>query len=115
MSDIVETKNEKELKTLKEVKSIILRLKRISEELNLSNNQIRMLFQENGFEFWRQNGMEEMMEELGLQSCLVPGEPVDISNDSLAILRAQIDEDVRQTEASLNEGVVMLMKGPSIY
>ncbi len=115
MSDIVETKNEKELKTLKEVKSIILRLKRISEELNLSNNQIRMLFQENGFEFWRQNGMEEMMEELGLQSCLVPGELVDISNDSLAILRAQIDEDVRQTEASLNEGVVMLMKGPSIY
>ena len=117
MLDKRKFKKEQEIQKLKEAKSIVLRLKRIFEELDLSESEIKKLFQECDLNFREseKSGMEKMLEELGLQECLIPGDPIDISDESLAVLRAQIDEDVRQTEAALNEGVAMLKKGPSIY
>lgn len=111
-------KKEQEKKILAEAKTIILGLKRIFEELNLSESEIKKLFQECDLNFWEseKSGMEKMLEELGLQGCFISGDPIDISDESLAVLRAQIDENVRQNEeAALNEDVAMLKKGPSIY
>ena len=60
--------------------------------------------------------MEKMLKEFGLQGCFIPGDPIDISDELLAVLRAQIDENVRQNEeAALNDDIAMLKKGPSIY
>lgn len=61
--------------------------------------------------------MEEMIEELGLQGCLIPdsnGEQFEISDEHLRILGAQIDEDVRQCEQAEQESVAQLIKGPKL-
>ena len=93
---------EKKIKVLCDIKRDILGIKRISENLNISNTEIKKLFEECDFEFWKLKSMEE----LGIQECFVPGEPIDISDESLAVLRAQIDENVRKTEeAALNDNV----------
>ena len=55
------------------------------------------------------------MERLGLQGCFVPGEPIEINEVAIAILRAEIDENVRKNEEAQNEGVAQLIKGASIY
>lgn len=55
-------------------------------------------------------GMEEMIEELGLQGCLIQGEEVEISSEKIAILNAIINEDVRQNEEAIREGEKILYK-----
>lgn len=63
-------------------------------------------------------GTEEMMAMLGIQGCLVPGskeEHIDISDEHLRILGAQIDEDVRKCEQAMQESVAYLIrKGPKL-
>ena len=108
-------KNEVQIKKLNELKLLILEMKRLAEELNLTDSQIMKLFEKNNFDFWKKSGMEEIMEKLGLQGCFVPGEPIEIDEVSLAILRAEIDESVRKTEEAQNEGVAQLIKGSSLY
>ena len=55
-------------------------------------------------------GMEEMIEELGLQGCLIQGEEVEISSEKIAILNAIIKEDVRQNDEAIHEGEKILYK-----
>lgn len=86
-------KKEQEIKTLKEAKSIILRLKGIFEELNLSESEIKHLFQECGLNFGETE--KSGMEKLGIKECFVPGEPINISDESIVALRLQMDENVR--------------------
>lgn len=62
-------------------------------------------------------GIEEMIEMLGLQGCLIPSpeeEHINISQESLRILGAQINEDVRQCEQAMQESVAQLIKGPKL-
>lgn len=63
-------------------------------------------------------GMDEMIEMLGLQGCLIPSpeeEHINISQESLRILGAQIDEDIRQCEQAMQESVAQLIKeGPKL-
>ena len=63
------------------------------------------------------SGMEEMIEMLGLQGCLIPSpaeEHIDIAQENLRILGVQIDEDVRQCEQAMQESVTKLIKGPKL-
>ena len=63
------------------------------------------------------SGMEEMIEMLGLQGCLIPSpaeEHIDISDEHLRLLGVQIDEDVRQCEQAMQENVTKLIKGPKL-
>ena len=63
------------------------------------------------------SGMEEMIEMLGLQGCLIPSpaeEHIDISDEHLRLLGVQIDEDVRQCEQAMQESVTKLIKGPKL-
>ena len=111
-------KKEQEIKTLKEAKSIILKLKGIFGELNLSESEIKHLFQECGLNFGEteKSGMEKKLEELGISGSFVPGEPINISDESIVALRLQIDENVREREeAALNSDIAMLMKKPSMH
>jgi hypothetical protein len=103
-----------QMKKLRDLKMLILEMKKIAKELNLTDSQIIKLFVESDFEFWKKSGMEDMMERLGLQGCFVPGEPIEISEVALAILRAEIDESVRKNEEAQNEGLARIMRGPSI-
>ena len=62
-------------------------------------------------------GMEEMIEELGLQGCLIfdsEGEMYKISDGHLRMLGVQIDEDVRRCEQAEQESVAQLIKGPKL-
>lgn len=63
------------------------------------------------------SGIEEMIEMLGLQGCLIPSpaeEHIDIAQENLRILGVQIDEDVRQCEQAEQESVAQLIKGPKL-
>ena len=62
--------------------------------------------------------MEEMIETLGLQGCLVPSpkeEHIDISDKHLRKLREQIDEAVRNCDKAEQESIARLIKkGPKL-
>lgn len=64
------------------------------------------------------SGMEEMIEMLGLQGCLIPSpdeEHIDIAQENLRILAAQINEAVRQCDEAEKESVAYLIrKGPKL-
>lgn len=50
--------------------------------------------------------MEEMIEMLGLEGCLLPSDnQIEIDENKIAILKYKIDEDVRQVEVALSQCV----------
>lgn len=54
--------------------------------------------------------MEEMIEMLGLDGCLLPSdEQIEIDEKKIAILKCKIDEDVRQVEVALSQCVDQLV------
>ena len=66
-------RREQEIKVLNEAKSEILGLKRVFEELNLSESEIKKLFQECDLNFWESEVMDEKQkeEELNEMSALL--------------------------------------------
>ena len=86
---MLERRKEQKIETLKEAKSIILRLKKFFKELNLSESEIKKLFQECDLNLRESEkfGMEEMLEELGLQGCLIPGDSIDISDEGFKAMK----------------------------
>ena len=64
------------------------------------------------------SGMEEMIEMLGLQGCLVPGpkeEYIEISPLGFRLFQVRTDEAVRQCEQAMQESVAYLIrKGPKL-
>lgn len=54
--------------------------------------------------------MEEMIEMLGLEGCLLPSDDqIEIDENKIAILKCKIDEDVRQVGVALSQCVDQLM------
>lgn len=98
-------KTEDKVKDLNLIKEKILDIKKISKRSNISKNEIKNLFQECDFKFWELEGMEEFAVLLGVESNLIPSnQHFNIPDASISELRYRINEDIRQTEAALNEG-----------
>ncbi len=98
-------KTEDKVKDLNLIKEKILDIKKISKRSNISKNEIKNLFQECDFKFWELEGMEEFAVLLGVESNLIPSnQHFNIPGASISELRYRINEDIRQTEAALNEG-----------
>lgn len=98
-------KTEDKVKDLNLIKEKILDIKKILKRSNISKNEIKNLFQECDFKFWELEGMEEIAVLLGVESNLIsPNQHFNISDASISELRYKINENIRQTEAALNEG-----------